>query len=282
MTATYRELPPPAALAQRVACLWWRDPGAVPEEPVPATAGEPPAGHVVLPDGCIDLVWSAGTLLVAGPDTGPAPVAASAEVAVGIRFRPGAGPAVLGESALALRDRRVPVVDLWGREGRDLQERTAEPEGAIARLELLVDVVERRIAAGDGRASAGGDPLVSAAVTALGGGGTAIGELAAALAISERQLRRRFHDHVGYGPKTLDRVLRLQRFLAAVAADDPASPTTLAALAAEAGYADQAHLAREARALTGDTATALAARWRPAPPLRAAGRIAAAPASPGA
>ena len=35
-----------------------------------------------------------------------------------------------------------------------------------------------------------------------------------ALGVSERQLRRRFADAVGYGPKTLARVLRFQRFLA--------------------------------------------------------------------
>ncbi|WP_320669839.1 helix-turn-helix domain-containing protein [Patulibacter defluvii] len=254
MAGRYRELPPPAALADRVACLWWRDPG-------PAAAGEEDR-VVVLPDGCIDLVWSGGVLLVAGPDTGPSPVAPSAEVAVGLRFRPGAGPTVLGESALALRDRRVPVADLWGRAGRELQQRTAEAADVEARLALLVDAVRGRLAAGAGPADPAGDPLVAAAVSAIGDGGSAIGELAARLAISERQLRRRFHDHVGYGPKTLDRVLRLQRFLEAVAADDPAAPATLAALAAEAGYADQAHLARETRALTGDTASALAARWR--------------------
>ena len=38
--------------------------------------------------------------------------------------------------------------------------------------------------------------------------------LARAVALSERQLRRRFHDAVGYGPKRLGRALRLQRLLA--------------------------------------------------------------------
>ena len=33
------------------------------------------------------------------------------------------------------------------------------------------------------------------------------------LGVSERQLRRRFAEAVGYGPKTLARVLRFQRFL---------------------------------------------------------------------
>ena len=68
-------------------------------------------------------------------------------------------------------------------------------------------------------------------------------ELGPALGLSERQLRRRFADAVGYGPKTLARVLRFQRFLELAAANHD----DLAGLAFAAGYADQAHLTRECR-----------------------------------
>jgi len=71
-----------------------------------------------------------------------------------------------------------------------------------------------------------------------------------------RQLRRRFHDAVGYGPKTLQRVLRFQRFVRAL--DACGGACDLAASAAEAGYADQAHLTRECVALSGMTPAALA------------------------
>jgi AraC-like DNA-binding protein len=58
------------------------------------------------------------------------------------------------------------------------------------------------------------------------------------------------------GPKTFQRIGRLQRFLELAAA---APGRGLAELAAEAGYADQPHLSREARALAGLTATELLA-----------------------
>jgi AraC-like DNA-binding protein len=58
---------------------------------------------------------------------------------------------------------------------------------------------------------------------------------------------------VGYGPKLLQRVLRFQAFLAACGDAAPG----LAELAVEAGYADQAHLGRETRALAGLTPTEL-------------------------
>ena len=74
-------------------------------------------------------------------------------------------------------------------------------------------------------------------------------ELAAALGISERQLRRRFHAAVGFGPKTLARILRFQRMLSLVR--QRASRRDLARLALDAGYADQAHMTAECTRLAG-------------------------------
>jgi AraC-like DNA-binding protein len=68
------------------------------------------------------------------------------------------------------------------------------------------------------------------------------------LDISPRTLRRRCQEAFGYAPKTLDRILRFQRFLGL--ARQRAEPR-LADLAFEAGYADQAHLTREVRRLSG-------------------------------
>jgi AraC-like DNA-binding protein len=80
-------------------------------------------------------------------------------------------------------------------------------------------------------------------------------DVAGALGLSERQLRRRCHAAVGYGPKTLQRVLRFQRFVRRV--DASAATLDLAAAAADAGYADQPHLTRECVALSGLSPTAL-------------------------
>jgi len=68
--------------------------------------------------------------------------------------------------------------------------------------------------------------------------------LAAEVGLSERQLRRRCGTAFGYPPSVLRRLLRLQRFLRSAIAITPERPS-LAVLAAAAGYADQAHLARE-------------------------------------
>ncbi|MDQ3676569.1 MAG: helix-turn-helix domain-containing protein, partial [Actinomycetota bacterium] len=76
--------------------------------------------------------------------------------------------------------------------------------------------------------------------------GVHVAALARELAVSERQLRRRVEAAVGYGPKRLARVLRLRRALASAHAG-----TDLGRVAAEAGYADQAHFTHDCRALAG-------------------------------
>jgi len=80
--------------------------------------------------------------------------------------------------------------------------------------------------------------------------------VAAEVGLSERQFRRGCQAAAGYGPKTLQRVLRFQRFVRLL--DAPSGPPDLACAAARAGYADQAHLTRECSALSGLTPAALA------------------------
>jgi transcriptional regulator GlxA family with amidase domain len=161
----------------------------------------------------------------------------------GVRFRLGAAGAGLGLPAGELADLTVPVADVWD----------AAVEGRVAAggLPALVQAVRLRL-----RAAERVDPLTRAAALGLARPDARVAELGDRLGISERQLRRRFADAVGYGPKTLARILRFQRFLGLAA--DAARPD-LAGLAFAAGYADQAHLTRECVRLAGRTPAALLA-----------------------
>nr|WP_299724882.1 helix-turn-helix domain-containing protein [Devosia sp.] len=82
---------------------------------------------------------------------------------------------------------------------------------------------------------------------AVSSSGANLRDRASDITVGERTLPRRSQQHFGYGPKTLERVLRVQRFLRG--ARDP-RPNRLAAMALNAGYADQAHMNREVKALT--------------------------------
>ncbi len=220
-TYGYREFPAPPDLRDSLVCLWVRrGSGAV----------------RVFPDGCTDLVWRQGQgAFIAGPDTMPwHSITEPDELIFGARFLPGAGGPALGVPLSELRDRRVGISTM-GLDPRDELHGGADPN---VMLHLLASAAARLVDAGPP------DLAVQAAVVRLQDPTQRAAALAADLGFSERQLRRRFLASVGYGPKTLQRILRLRRFIAGERHD-------LARTALDAGYADQAHLARECRRLTG-------------------------------
>ncbi|MFF9347659.1 DUF6597 domain-containing transcriptional factor [Streptomyces sp. NPDC014734] len=202
------------------------------------------AVHPVLPDGCMDLLWIDGRLSVAGPDTRalvPAPGVGGRYA--GMRFAPGTAPALLGVPAHELRDRRVDLADLWpGARVRVLNERLAEAAEPATALEAIA--LRRAAATGPP------DPLMRSVAAQLDAG-RSVADTARRAGLGARQLHRRSLAAFGYGPRTLARILRLQRALALVR-----SGTPYAESAVLAGCADQAHLAREMRELAGTTLTA--------------------------
>ncbi|SEI07270.1 MULTISPECIES: AraC family transcriptional regulator [unclassified Leifsonia] len=75
-------------------------------------------------------------------------------------------------------------------------------------------------------------------------------DLAVRFGLGVRHLQRLVAGHIGFGPKWLIQRYRLQEAAAALRSQDPPS---LAMLAAELGYADQAHFSREFRTVIGAT-----------------------------
>jgi AraC-like DNA-binding protein len=229
----YREWAAPAALRDSVVCLW-------------SGVAVHDSETLVLPDACCDLIWEQGKgAYVAGPDTGPAPASATAgTVTFGVRFRPAAGGPALGLPLSELRDQRVDLAGLLPADARRLTG-TLDPKTAMTRM---VDLAGRLVADGPPdmamvhAARLLYDPRVRAAA------------VAAELELSARQFRRRCQESAGYGPKTLQRILRFRRFVSRIDAGD----RDLATIAADAGYADQAHLTRECAELSGLTPAALA------------------------
>jgi AraC-like DNA-binding protein len=236
----YRERPAPPGLG--LACVW--------SQSVPRDAA--PYVQRVVPDGCVDLIWSDwdGQIHVAGPDTGPflADIPPGGRY-VGVRFRPGLAPPALGVPADAVRDGRVPLRELWGAEAEALADTLAgagaDPAADADPAAALTHAVAARLRTADPA-----DPAMPALVRELSD--TSVREAAVRLGLSERQLRRRSLTAFGYGPKTLQRILRFQRALKL--ARDGIPP---AEVAYAMGFADQAHLAHEVRDLAGASLTEL-------------------------
>ena len=233
----YTEWPAPAALRHAVACAWAQ-----------VTDSSAERAGLVLPDGCTDLIWEQGHgAYVAGPDTGPvATTMAAGTVVLGVRLRPSAGGPALGIPLSELRDLRADLADLRPAQARQL---TAALDPEIAAAQML-DMTAALVADG------APDPEVTWAARLLRDPAARAEDVAAEVGLSLRQLRRRCQAAVGYGPKTLQRVLRFRRFVARV--DARPEVLDLAAIAVEAGYADQAHLTRECGQLAGLTPAALA------------------------
>ena len=224
----YREDAPAADPFGLIACVWTRE-------------TEQPYEQRIVPDACVDLIWEreSGELFVAGPDTHPYVGPIHPGTLIGLRFSPGSAPGALGLPADSIRDDRVALDAMWTpAQARQLGETLAgTPTDADAQR-----VLERAVTARAG----GVRDRVATGVLRLLRSGTRVGEMADAIGLSERQLHRRCVAAFGYGPKVLDRVLRFDRAVRLARSGKP-----LADIAYEVGYADQPHLSREIKTLSG-------------------------------
>lgn len=241
---SYIERPPIPSLAGLVRTVWIQRTGAAAH----------PQRHI--PTGGVELhVPVGGTPRLLGPLTAPRLEFIPPHTTVlGVRFHPGTPPplpTVLDD----LLDQSVALADL--RRADHTAERITEtaalaatPEHALVHLQIHLLNEFRR--------TGPADDLVRAAVHALMPWHPVnIDALAGHLALSGSQLRRRCLQTVGLSPKVLQRTLRFQGFLALAQAGATASGRRgadgMAGLAVDAGYADQAHLSRECKRLTGLT-----------------------------
>jgi AraC-like DNA-binding protein len=162
------------------------------------------------------------------------------------RLRLGASDAVLGIAASAIAGRIVALEELWPDAARLVDALAAAPEsGAAARI------LERAIA---DRTAAAPPHAALARVAAERLESNSVRDVAADLGVSERQLRRIFHDVVGASPKAFAKLARFHRALGAAR-----TGSSWASIAVATGYYDQAHLIDEFRTIAGATPRALLA-----------------------
>ncbi|MBN8942221.1 MAG: helix-turn-helix domain-containing protein [Rhizobiales bacterium] len=231
----YREAPPISPLAGHFLCAWSH-----------RVAPDHCGPMAIVPDGCVDIVWLAGRLHVAGPDIVAAmPEPPAGASILGLRFAPGAAAHWLGVPMPELVGRQVALADLWGVRVQELTARMGEARTAGERL-IQMQAGLAKLASG----MAPQAPDMAFVFDRLSRGPVSIEALADRLDVSVRTLRRRSLEAFGYGPKTLERILRFQRFLRLARDGGEAG---LATLGLAAGYADQAHLGREVMSLSGST-----------------------------
>jgi AraC-like DNA-binding protein len=250
----YREDPVRPALASRIECIWLAEDGA-------ARAG--PAEQI-LPDGCVEWIIHLGAAyarigddgrasvqpasFVVGPMSRPIAIAPTGPVrTLGVRFRPGGAREALGAPLDVLADTAATTEELWGADGRRIEDAVGNAADDAGRRDAIQDFLDARLAR-----SRTGDPRLASAVHEVlaGRGRRPVSEIARRAGWGRRQLERAFRAGVGVTPKALSRVIRFQNLLRLAGRRPRAA---WADLAARCGYADQAHLVREFRELAGVT-----------------------------
>jgi AraC-like DNA-binding protein len=226
----YRELPPPAALAEAIECCW--------------TASPAQAGHRVVPDGCADIVFRVRDdrpeILAVGAMTRFEDVADGA--ALGVRFRPGMWAHFLRVAADELTDQTIPLEDLWGARARSLRERVCDARSDEERARILVETAMHAV---------GARTPVQRAIGAMEKrrGLVSLDWVAREAGLSARHFRRVAIRETGLSPKLLARILRFRHAESRVVAESGDH----AGLAAECGFADQAHMIAEFKRFAGRT-----------------------------
>jgi AraC-like DNA-binding protein len=254
----YVERPAPASLAAALECVW-----SVSDRV--ARIARP--RDRVIPDGCPELIVHRGdryarvvdgrlvpqpVAFLAGTLSRPWIVQAPARVAtIGVRFRPGGLTALFGTSLAGTADREVPLAELSAPLTALVAaiRRARGPASALRAAEgwLLAHVA----AEPGGRVQA---PACADAVRAIHKhrGRIGVEALSAAVGRPRRRLERLFRRETALSPKQYIRIVRLTGLLGRLEAPDR---DRLIDVALEAGYFDQAHMARDFKALTERRAT---------------------------
>jgi AraC-like DNA-binding protein len=228
----YREYPPLPALAGLTKAHWTLD-----------AAGE--AGdwieHEAVPDGCVELIrrlsgqsrWGEEQpeFFAVGIGTSPATFEVSGDARfAAIRLWPWTWTWLSAVPLAAMRDRWIEVREPAVRDlAALLPDRAAADAALVAKLDI--EAPEREVFEAVLKASS-------------------VAEIRRRSGLGPRALQRWFERHVGMPPSRYLRVLRFHN-----AFSEAAGTGSLAEQAADHGFADQAHMAREFRALAGAPAS---------------------------
>ncbi|MEU8121045.1 helix-turn-helix domain-containing protein [Spirillospora sp. NPDC049024] len=169
---------------------------------------------------------------------------------VGVHFKPWGLSPFVDMPVSELRNRWVPVDDVWQRSLERIRNRVGDAASAAEALRVVEEELRARLA----EAPARGLGLVRHAGGRLetSHGAVAVGALADAAGVSGNHLAAQFKSHVGVTPKRVARIYRFARLILSV---DALRPVDWSDLAHAAGYFDRAHFSREFKDFTGHTPT---------------------------
>jgi AraC-like DNA-binding protein len=201
--------------------------------------------------------------LLGGLHTAPALVTHDGrQSGIQLALSPLGARALLGMPAAELASIDVEAADVLGRLAAEVRERVLAAPDWAGRFAVLDDFLAGRVDAAQARGRQSLRPEVSYAWDRLrrSRGAVSVADLAAETGWSARHLGEQFRAETGLSPKAGARVVRFDRARRRLLRQQAeGGRVTLAELATECGYYDQAHLAREFRGLAGCPPSALLA-----------------------
>lgn len=242
MSPLYQEYAPHPALADYVQCYW------------SVAASSTPIINHVLPDGCVDVMFAITDSNCVGEVVGTMSSSIHVEVdtsttSIGVRFKPGGALPFLRLPMHELTDGFLRLNDLWGVIGDHLTARIYEAPTIPAKITQLENALLQQVWCAPSM-----DTLTLNALHSIRrmNGRITVRELTSQVALSERQLERRFSQHTGLSPKMFARMIRF-RTAAMMLQQQPQLP--LQDLVFASGFYDQAHFIHDFKAFAGLTPT---------------------------
>jgi AraC-like DNA-binding protein len=157
----------------------------------------------------------------------------------------------LGLPLLEFADALIDASQAFGRPATELRDRLAETGSQDERVRALVRAAAAKLSAEDGIA-----PGLAFAFRRLSRSDVGIADVAREIGMGREPFSKAFRREFGLSPKTFARVRRFARTLR-VRRQEPS--LTGAALAAQCGYVDQAHMIHDFQEFSGSSPSAL---WR--------------------
>jgi AraC-like DNA-binding protein len=234
-------------------------------------AGVPPATHRGLPSPYLTVIFTLDDpltvavhadrrqppasyrSLIGGLHTAPALVTHEGQQSgIQLLLSPLGARALLGMPAAELASIDVEGCEVLGPLAEQICERITAAKDWPARFAVLDGLLTPRLAGSPADLRTSDEVSHAWGQLVASGGHRTVSGLAAETGWSDRHLRSKFCGETGLTPKAAARVIRFDRARRLLQRRAAAgSPTLLADLAADCGYYDQAHLAREFRDLAG-------------------------------
>ncbi len=225
---------------------------------------EMPEKQTIVPDGCMEMIFHYGSLykqylengnriiqprcFVIGQLTRPLEIEPTGDTGIfSIRFHPEGFLPFTGNSIKEMENTAVPLEMLFGKDGREIGQQILNADSTSERIKLIEIFLLNRLT--DIKTI---DRIVKSTVSTIitANGQLPVEELSRLSKVNRRQLVRKFSAAIGLSPKQVSRTIRLQAALKMLLNDQYSS---LADLAYENQYYDQAHFIREFKEFTGST-----------------------------